>query len=232
MIPQMTPQQSKRVRCALIASLLCLSLFSVSPAAQKPTVNNLHEIAKALNACMQPLAVAEPYQGMRVTVRIGFSARGQPLGPPQFTYVTPHAPDQSKSAYKNAISDALKRCTPLSFSPKLGATIAGEPVILRFNERGLMQARLAESSAYVAAAPLPSSQVAPERPVPPSMQPPTSQQPYQQPPIWLPGLANPVPSPPPGPGTSQDRQARCILQGRLYGVPATEFQEYLGRCTQ
>jgi hypothetical protein len=84
---------------------------------------------------MQPLMVADPYQGMRVTVRIGFNERGQPLGPPLFTYVTPRAPEEIKNEYKKAISDALKRCTPLSFSPGLGAAIAGRPIILSFKER-------------------------------------------------------------------------------------------------
>jgi hypothetical protein len=221
---------SARVRW-MLAPLVWLPWFSISGEAQdrtKPAVHNLHEIAKALSACMQPLAVAQPYRGIRVTVRIGFDARGEPLGPPRFTYVTPNASDRIKREYENAISDALKQCTPLSFSAKLGATIAGVPLILSFNELGLMQARLGESSAYVAAAPLPSSRVPPARPVPPITQPPTN----QRPPIFLPGLASPVPSPPPGPGMSQDRQARCILQARLYRVPATDLPEYLGLCTQ
>jgi hypothetical protein len=226
------PQQRTRIRWALIAPLICLSLFSVPAAAQdasaKPTVHNLREIAKALNACMQPLAVAQPYQGMRATVRIGFNNRGKPLGPPGFSYITPNAPDRIKTEYRNAISDGLKRCTPLSFSTKLGATIAGVPVILRFDARGLSQAKLAESSAYVAPAALPSSQVPPERPVPPLPQPPT----YQKPPIWLPGLATPVPSLPESPDTSQDRASRCMLQSQLYHVPPADYPQYMGLCTQ
>ena len=137
----MNPQRSKRVRRALIVPFL--GLLSASAVAQelsaKPAVHNLREIAKALSACMQPLAVAAPFQGMRVTVRIAFNVRGQPLGPPLFTYVTPYAPDRIKNEYKKAISDALKRCTPLSFSPGLGAAIAGMPIILSFNERPAMR---------------------------------------------------------------------------------------------
>lgn len=194
----------------------------------KPTVDNLREIEKALGECMSPFTVKDPYKGIWVTARLGFNGRGQPLGPPRFTYVTPNAPDRIKSDYKDAITDALKRCTPLSFSPKLGATIAGQPIILRFNESGLKQARLGESSAYVAPAPLPSSQIPPAQPVPPIMQPPT----YQQPPILLPGLANPIPNLPHGPETSQDRRARCMFQSGLYGVPLTDYSQYMGLCTQ
>lgn len=226
----MIPQQRLRIRWPLIASVVCLSSFFPSAAAQdtsaKPAVHNLSEIAKVLSACMLPLAVAEPYQGMRVTVRIGFDARGKSLGPPQFTYITSNAPDRIKNEYRKAISDGLKRCTPLSFSARLGATIAGVPLIFGFGERGLKRARLGESSAYVAPAPLPSSHMPPERPVPPVTQPPT----HQQPPIWLPGLANPIPSLPHGPGASQDRAARCMLQAQLYGVPPTDYPQYMGLC--
>lgn len=139
----MIPQRSKLIQRALTASLLCLPLFTASATAQdpsaKPAVHNLREIAKVLSACMQPLAVAEPFLGMRVTVRIGFNARGLPLGPPLFTYITPEAPDRIKNEYKKAISDALRRCTPLSFSPGLGAAIAGRPINLSFSERPLMR---------------------------------------------------------------------------------------------
>lgn len=226
----MTRQRSTRVRWALIAPLTFL--FSIPAAAQgtlaQPTVHNLHEIATALAACMQPLAVTDHYQGIRVTARLGFDARGQPLGPPQFTYVTPDAPDRIKTEYKSAIFDALKRCTPLSFSPELGATIAGVPIILRFDERGLMRVRLGGSSAYVAPVPLPSSQIPPARPVPPVLQPPMR----QEPPIWLPGLASPIPNLPHGPETLQDRRARCMFQSGLYGVPLANFSQYMGLCTQ
>ena len=148
----MNPERSNLVRGILIVSFLCLSLFSVMAVAQeqspKPAVHSLREIAKVLSACMQPLVVAERYQGMRVTVRIGFNARGQPLGPPRFTYLTPQAPDRIKKEYKDAIAGALKRCTPLSFSPGLGAAIAGRPIILSFNERPVMRAGLGVSPVY------------------------------------------------------------------------------------
>ena len=197
----MSPQPSTRVAWALIAPLVCLLLLTVSAAAQdasaKSTVHNLHEIGEALAACMQPLAVAD-HRAIRITARLGFNTRGQPLGSPQFTYVTPNVSDQIKSEYKSAVSDALTRCMPLSFSPEFGSTIAGVPVILIFDERGLTRVRLGGSSAYVAPAPLPSSQIPSAKPVPPLLQPPTR----QEPPIWLPNVASPIPSLPHGPPPS------------------------------
>jgi hypothetical protein len=226
-----SPQLSTRVAWSLIAPLISLTLFTMSAAAQdtsaKSTVHNLHEIGEALAACMQPLAAADQYQGIRITARLGFNARGQPLGSPRFTYVSPNVSDQIKSEYKSAVSDSLARCAPLPFSPEFGATIAGVPLILLFDERGLMRVRLGGSSAYVAPAPLPSSQI-PSATVPPLLQPPTR----QEPPIWLPGVASPIPNLPNGPETSQDRRARCMFQSGLYGVPLTNFSQYMGLCSQ
>jgi hypothetical protein len=92
------------------------------------------------------------------------------------------------------------------------------------NERGLMRVRLGGSSAYVAPAPLASSQIPSARPVPPLLQPPTR----QEPPIWLPGVASPIPNLPNGPKTSQDRRARCMFQSGLYCVPLANFSQYMG----
>ena len=60
------------------------------------------------------------------------------------------------------------------------------PLILIFDERGLVRVRVGGSSAYVAPAPLPSSQMPPAAPVPLLSQPSTR----QEPPIWVPGLAS------------------------------------------
>jgi hypothetical protein len=223
---------SARVAWALVAPLVCLPLFAISAAAQdtsvKSTVHNLHEIGEVLAACMHPLMVADHTQAIRITARLGFNTRGQPLRSPQFSYITPTVSDQIKSEYKSAVLDALNRCTPLSFSPEFGAAIAGVPLLLLFDEGGLTRVRVGGSSAYIAPAPLPSSQIPSSTPIPPLVQPPTR----QEPPIWVPGLATPIPSLPHGAETSQDRRARCMAQSGLYGVPLTNFSQYMGLCLQ
>ena len=98
------------------------SLIVASAAAQDTSefpAHNISEVQKALAACVAPL-IADPPREIRITVRVGFNARGQPLGPPHFTSVTPDVSDHIKDDYKNAVSDALRKCTPLSFSPELG----------------------------------------------------------------------------------------------------------------
>jgi len=219
------------VECVFIG--LVASLVVVQAVAQEISespANNILEVQRALASCVAPL-VKEPHQEIRITARVGFNARGRPLGPPHFTYVTPDVSDDIKHEYKNAVSEALQRCTPLSFSPELGGSIAGVPLILIFDERGLVRIRVGGSSAYIAPVPLPSSEMAPAAPVPLLPQPSTR----QEPPIWVPGLAspnNPIPSLPHGSETSQDRRSRCVFQSGLYGVPLTSFSQYMGLCTQ
>jgi hypothetical protein len=209
------------------------SLIAASAAAQDASgspAHNISELGKALATCMATL-VAEPRHEIRITVRVGFSGRGQPLAPPHFTYVTPDLPDDIKAEYKNTVSNALQKCTPLSFSPELGGSIAGVPLILIFDKRGLVRIRIGGSSAYIAPVPLPSAQMPPSALVPPLLQPSRRQEPS----IWVPGLAgptNPIPSLPHGPETSQDRRSRCMFQSGLYGVPLTSFTQYMGICTQ
>jgi hypothetical protein len=210
------------------------SLIMVSAAAQDTSespAHNIAEVEKALAACTAPL-LADRYQGLRITARVGFGARGQPLGPPRFTYVTPDVSDQIKAEYKTAVLDALQRCTPLSFSHELGGLIAGVPLILIFEQRGLVRIRVGSSSAYIAPVPLPSPQMPLAAPVPPLPNPSMR----REPPIWVPGLTggltNPVPNLPHGPETSQDRRSRCMFQSGLYGVPLTSYSQYMGLCTQ
>jgi hypothetical protein len=101
------------------------------------TVHNLREVGKALGACITPLPIEQRYAGIRITVRLSFNGQGHMLGSPRFTYVSPDVPERFKSEYESAIRDALNRCTPLSFAPDFGASIAGLPLYLRFNEGGL-----------------------------------------------------------------------------------------------
>ena len=124
-----------------IMPALLLPLLSFSTAAQaassKITIHNLREVGRALAACMHPLPIAEHFAGMHLTIRVAFNARGEPLGPPRFTFVTPIAPTRFRDEYKNAIIGALKRCTPLPFSAEFGAAMAGVPMIFHVNEGGL-----------------------------------------------------------------------------------------------
>jgi hypothetical protein len=104
----------------------------------KPELHNLHDVQRALASCLRPLSLPEPFPGIRLTLRFSFNGRGEFRGPPEFTFVTPLAPEKYKDEYRSAILHALARCVPLNFSPDLGAAIAGRPIVLQFNTNGLV----------------------------------------------------------------------------------------------
>ena len=130
------PTVAQWIMPALLVSFVWFST-AAQAASSKTTIHNLREVGRALAACMHPLPIAEHFAGMRLTIRVAFNARGEPLGPPRFTFVAPTAPTRFRDEYKNAIINTLKRCTPLPFSAEFGAAMAGVPMIFHFNEGGL-----------------------------------------------------------------------------------------------
>ena len=78
---------------------------------------------------------ASPYPGMRLTVRMTFNGLGEFIGQPRITFMTPDAPEEVQTAYKIAILNSLKDCTPLPFSAGLGAAVAGRPYYFHFVEQ-------------------------------------------------------------------------------------------------
>ena len=71
-------------------------------------------------------------QIIEVTVRLRFSSAGVVIGEPRTVYV--HAPAEPGLRDKIAASilAAIKECTPLPFTPSLGAAITGRMLSIRF----------------------------------------------------------------------------------------------------
>ena len=44
----------------------------------------------------------------------------------------PRRPPETREIYRNAITAALERCTPLPFTDGLGGAVAGRPIAIRF----------------------------------------------------------------------------------------------------
>jgi hypothetical protein len=65
-----------------------------------------------------------------ITLRLQFSKAGRVVGEPRVTYVA--APGDERSKVIESMKAALKDCTPLRFTPRLGAGIAGYPFAIRF----------------------------------------------------------------------------------------------------
>ena len=48
------------------------------------------------------------------------------------TYSSHDAPSAVRDVYRDAIDEALKRCTPLHFSGGMAGAVAGRPIAIRF----------------------------------------------------------------------------------------------------
>jgi hypothetical protein len=121
---------------------LVSAALATSAAAQQPlTLNTLKDLGAALRACWTPPPLAQSRAGMQITVQLSFKRNGELLGNPRITFETAGATDDERLAYRIAVAETLKRCTPLPFTAALGNAVAGRPFTMRFmDERKLKQA--------------------------------------------------------------------------------------------
>jgi hypothetical protein len=111
--------------------------------AQKSALNTLKEVGAALSACWIPPPIEQSRAGMQITVMMSFKRNGELLGQPRITFQTPGASDEQRLAYRLAVAQMIRRCTPLPFTDALGNAIAGRPFTIRLkDERGLQRALL------------------------------------------------------------------------------------------
>jgi hypothetical protein len=95
-------------------------------------INTIRAMFAALRACWLPPASDKAYDGMQMSVRFAFNRDGGIIAEPRVTYATPGVDDDTRKTYRNAINEALDRCTPLPFSPGMGGAIAGRPIAVRY----------------------------------------------------------------------------------------------------
>jgi hypothetical protein len=93
-------------------------------------VNRPSEIRERLARCWQAPRT-ESSQAIEVTVRLSFSRAGAVIGEPRVTYI--HSPTEMREKIAESILAAIKACTPLPFTPALGAAIAGRMFAIRFD---------------------------------------------------------------------------------------------------
>jgi hypothetical protein len=107
-------------------------------------INTIAEVFAALEACWVPPDLDRARAGMQITVLLSFKRSGELFGKPRITYETPGVSEDERLAYRVAMAQALRRCTPLPFTDALGNALAGRPLTLRFiDNRKLKQARTA-----------------------------------------------------------------------------------------
>jgi hypothetical protein len=94
-------------------------------------VETLNDIVRAMKACWKPSGTR--YSGQEVTIRLSFKRSGEVLGKPMITHYREGEPDATdRQAFTQAVRQALARCSPMPFSTKLGAAVAGRPFTFRF----------------------------------------------------------------------------------------------------
>jgi hypothetical protein len=122
---------------------LAIAALSAGAAAQepRPRLNTLVELGAAMRACWIPPSIEQSRPGMQITVMMSFRRNGELLGQPRITFQSVEASDDERLAYRIAVADMLKRCTPLPFTDGLGNAVAGRPFTMRLiDERKLKQA--------------------------------------------------------------------------------------------
>ena len=99
------------------------------------TLNRYRQVADALADCWDPPPQFADKAWKQVTLRVSFKRDGTVNGMPRIPFVDEGLTGQARSDLTNSLMDALKRCTPLPFSPSLGGAVAGQVFALRFIEK-------------------------------------------------------------------------------------------------
>jgi len=95
--------------------------------AQPPVVTRVHGIATGIAACWRP-----PHDDDQVTVRLSFTRDGAVIGEPRIVFVRSRGGGADDSRLANSMLAAIRDCTPLNFSARLGSAIAGQVLDIRF----------------------------------------------------------------------------------------------------
>ncbi|MGO9473605.1 MAG: hypothetical protein ACLPWS_09395 [Rhodomicrobium sp.] len=88
------------------------------------------QIGDRLSKCWTPPRT-EPPRLIEVTVRLSFSRAGAIIGEPRVVYIRAPAEAGLRESIASSVRAAVKACTPLPFSPALGAAIAGRIFAIR-----------------------------------------------------------------------------------------------------
>jgi hypothetical protein len=130
-------------RIQVMSGALAMAAVAAGAVAQEPraSLNTLSDLGAAMRACWVPPPIDASRAGMQITVQMTFKRNGELFGQPRITFESPGASDDERLAYRVAVAEMLKRCTPLPFTEALGNAVAGRPFTMRFlDSRKLKQA--------------------------------------------------------------------------------------------
>lgn len=131
--PRQTPQREMRGGSGELGVT-----GSVSPetsAAGPGDVDTLADLAPALRRCWNPPHLDGPDTGAMATVRFSLRRDGSLFGQPRVSWGAKRIDPGLQARFTQSIISAVRDCTPLRLSPRLGAGIAGRPFSIRFNGR-------------------------------------------------------------------------------------------------
>jgi hypothetical protein len=99
--------------------------------AETPPIDRPIQAAERLADCWSPPL---PPKGdtVEATIRFSFNSRGAVIGgAPRVVYVKPGAGQSADEALESILA-AVRKCTPLNFSPSMAASAPGYPLSIRF----------------------------------------------------------------------------------------------------
>ena len=121
-------QARRAARLFASIGIVALVLAGRAEAAEaQPQVTRVHGIATGIAACWRP-----PHDDDQVTVRLSFTREGAVIGEPRIVYVRSSGRRANDAALADSMMAAIRDCTPLHFSARLGSAIAGQVLDIRF----------------------------------------------------------------------------------------------------
>ena len=73
-----------------------------------------------------------PHDDDQVTVRLSFTREGAVIGEPRIVYARSSGGAADDAGLAKSMMAAIRKCTPLHFSARLGSAIAGQVLDIRF----------------------------------------------------------------------------------------------------
>jgi hypothetical protein len=102
--------------------------------ARSDQLSTIRDMFSALRQCWVPPDRDRAQVGTQMSVRLSFTRNGDIFGQPRVTYLTRGTSPDVRQVYWEAVTTALKRCTPMHFTAGLGGALAGRPIAVRFVE--------------------------------------------------------------------------------------------------
>lgn len=131
-IPYELPPIGQDLRLTIVSTDGDTPLPDKSREIDDHALSSIRDMFAAFRACWVPPPKTEAHHGMEYTIRFALKRDGSMMAPPRMTYSSHGVPAAMRDVYRNAVDEALQRCTPLRFTQGMGGAVAGRPIAIRF----------------------------------------------------------------------------------------------------